>query len=87
MTRRLDKSWLVFASIEDGAHNRCVGIFVRPDGTYGFEEFRRDVEDEGYWAPVQHYSGVTFSSRDEAPSAARRVIFWLSNVASNDGAG
>ena len=40
MSRRIDKSWLVFASIENPQHDRCVDLFRRPDDTYGFEEFR-----------------------------------------------
>ena len=45
MSKRIDKSWLVFTSIENLEHDRCVDLFRRPDGSYGFEEFRRDVED------------------------------------------
>jgi hypothetical protein len=47
MSKRIDKSWLVFISIENSDHDRCVDLFSRPDGTYGFEAFRRDVEDRG----------------------------------------
>jgi hypothetical protein len=53
MSERIDKSWLVFVSIENFEHDRCVDLFSRPDGSYGFEEFRRDVEDRGDWTPVQ----------------------------------
>src|SRR5476651_2217555 len=47
MSARIDKSWVVSNSIENQEHDRCVDIFRRPDGTHGFEEFRRDVEDAG----------------------------------------
>jgi len=30
------------------AIDRCVDVFARPDGTFGFEEFRRDPEDMGW---------------------------------------
>jgi len=64
MSKRIDKSWLVFVSVENFEHDRCVDIFSRPDGSYGFEEFRRDTEDGGQWTPVQYYrSGLYFSSR------------------------
>ena len=53
VSKRIDKSWLVFASIENPQHDRCVDLFRRPDGTYGFEEFRRDPEDAGEWTPVR----------------------------------
>jgi hypothetical protein len=62
MSKRIDKSWLVFVSVENPEHDRCVDIFSRPDGSYGFEEFRRDVEDNGQWTPVQYYSGVSYVS-------------------------
>ena len=81
MSSRIDKSWLVYHSIEDDEHNRCVDLFLRPDGTYGFEEFRRDVEDNGVWTPVQHYSGVVFPSRDDALGAAVKVVAWLADKA------
>jgi hypothetical protein len=49
MSKRLDKSWVVLASLENPEANRCVDLFVRPDQTHGFEEFRRDPEDSGAW--------------------------------------
>ncbi len=55
MAKRIDKSWIIFDSIENDEHNRCVDLFERPDGTFGFEEFRRDVEDAGAWTPVQYW--------------------------------
>jgi hypothetical protein len=45
MSARLDPSWLVLASWQSSDRFRCVDIFRRPDGSYGFEEFRRDPED------------------------------------------
>jgi hypothetical protein len=52
MSRRLDPSWVVMASIENPQHDRCVDVFTRLDGSSGFEEFRRDAEDGGAWTPV-----------------------------------
>ena len=49
MSKRIDRSWLVFTSIENFDHDRCVDLFSRPDGSFGFEEFRRDPEDRGEW--------------------------------------
>ena len=79
MSKRIDKSWLVFASIENADHDRCVDLFSRPDGTYGFEEFRRDVEDLGAWTPVQYYSRMTYKSAAEACSGAEQSVTWLSD--------
>jgi hypothetical protein len=30
-------------------------VFARPDGSFGFEEFRRDPEDVGAWTPVSYF--------------------------------
>ena len=68
---------LVLRSIntEDGA--RCVDVFRRPDGTFGFEEYRRDVEDGRGWFAIGHWSAQPFATQDEASGAARRAIEWL----------
>ena len=79
MSRRIDKSWTVFRSVENGTHDLCVDLFSRPDGSFGFEEFRRDVEDAGAWTPVAYYSGRIYSSEDAALSAAVGAIVWLTD--------
>ena len=80
MSARLDPSWKVLASPSTAAIDRCVDIFLRPDGTYGFEEFRRDPEDMGAWTPVAYYSVREFSTKDEAEAAARVAVAWLAEV-------
>jgi hypothetical protein len=80
MSKRIDKSWTVFVSVENFEHDRCVDIFSRPDGSYGFEEFRRDIEDGGLWTPVQYYSGVGYVSSAEALGAAERCVSWLTDI-------
>jgi hypothetical protein len=77
MSRRIEKSWTVFVSVENSEHDRCVDIFSRPDGSYGFEEFRRDVEDGGQWTPVQYYSGIAYVLPIDALDAAERSVPWL----------
>lgn len=77
MSGRIQKDWVVLASIENPEHDRCVDLFRRPDGTFGFEEFRRDPEDAGAWTPVQFYAGRRFATREEAMVAARRALAWL----------
>ena len=64
-------------SLEDGDGLRCVDILVRPDGLFGFREFRRDPEDGGRWSLVADYLAVGYASRDDALTAARRTIPWL----------
>lgn len=80
MSRRIDRSWLVFDSIENAQQDRCVDLFERPDGSCGFEEFRRDVEDAGAWTPVQFYSGLSFPTRNDALLAAHRTVAWLADA-------
>ena len=80
MSQRIDKSWTVFSSVENVAADRCVDLFRRPDGSYGFEEFRRDVEDRGAWTPVAYYSGAVYATEASALDAARREVSWLADA-------
>ena len=84
MSKRIDKSWVVFSSIENTDHDRCVDLFYRPDGSFGFEEFRRDVEDAGGWTPMQFYSGASYSSLEDLHAAAARAVEWLGNRLRSD---
>ncbi|MGX6606490.1 hypothetical protein ACWKSP_30850 [Micromonosporaceae bacterium Da 78-11] len=77
MSARLDPTWSVLASWESSDQFRCVDIFSRPDGSFGFEEFRRDPEDMGAWTPVAYFSGVSYPTRPDAEGAARRAVPWL----------
>jgi hypothetical protein len=80
MSSRLEKDWLVLASHETPEANRCVDIFSRPDGSFGFEEFRRDPEDLGAWTPVSYFSGRCYERERDAVDAARSVVPWLDDV-------
>lgn len=77
MARRIDPSWIVVASLEDADAMRCVDVFRRTDGSFGFEEFRRDIEDRGAWTPVRYFSAQAFATSDAALAAARRAVRWL----------
>ena len=79
MSLRIDSSWTVLASFESDGHDRCVDLFARADGSFGFEEFRRDVEDQGTWTPVAYFSGRSFPTREAAEVAAMRAVVWLSD--------
>jgi hypothetical protein len=80
MSMRIEKSWLVLSSIENFEHDRCVDIFSRPDGTFGFEEFRRDVEDRRHWTALAYFSANAFASRDAALTAAMQSVAWLAEA-------
>ena len=80
MSRRIDKSWLVFISLENEHHDRCVDLFERPDGTCAYEEFRRDTEDGGAWTPVSYFSIRSLPTRREALLEAITSVPWLGEV-------
>ena len=67
----------VMRSINGHDASTCVDVFTRPDGTCGFEEFRRDVEDPRGWFPVGHFADRIFASEAEALAAARAAVVWL----------
>jgi hypothetical protein len=65
---------------EDASH--CVDIFLRPDGTTGFEEFRRDFEDNRGWAPIGGFSARSFADQASALEAAKSTVGWLRSAMS-----
>lgn len=79
-SRRLDPSWLVFTSIENPEHDRCVDLFSRPDGSFGFEEFRRDAEDGGSWTAIRYFSTAQYPDEASARAAARRAVPWFDDL-------
>ena len=67
----------VLTSLESADGFRCVDIFRRADGTFGFKEFRRDPEDAGRWTLVADYSDRVYPTRDAAVNGAASFIAWL----------
>ena len=72
---------LVLASLEADSGDRCVDIFRRPDGTFGFEEYRRDSEDGRGWFLIGRYGGEVFASEADTRTAASATIPWLMQIA------
>jgi len=70
----------VLRSIEIDSGNRCVDIFLRPDGSAGFEEYRRDSEDGRGWFPVGSYSAHVYATEAAALDAAFETVSWLCEV-------
>ena len=70
----------VVASINNPAGDHCVDIFVREDGSFGFEEFRRDHEDLQGWFSLNRYHFASFASQDDALRQARLSIAWLAEL-------
>jgi len=85
MSSRLDKSWLVLANHQTPDGYRCIDVFQRSNGTFGFEEFRRDPEDMGAWTPVSYYSGRDFPTQGDAEQAAREAVQWIGPVLDSRG--
>jgi hypothetical protein len=67
----------VLTSLENPAGDRCVDVFVRTDGTFGFEEHRRDAEDCGGWFPLHRYSHLVFSTAEGALAQAKSKVEWM----------
>jgi hypothetical protein len=55
----------------------CVDIFRRADGTYGFDTFRRDPEDQRGWYSIGHFGDQTYDSEHLATSAAVQAVDWF----------
>lgn len=70
----------VMRSVNAPGDALCVDVFRRPDGSFGFEEYRRDPEDGRGWYPVGHHAGLEFVSEDAAYEAASERVGWLDAV-------
>ncbi len=77
MNTRPSKPGKVVQSINMFGDAICVDLFERDNGTFGFEEYRRDSETGEGWFPIGHYSGNVFETPEEARSAARESVAWL----------
>jgi len=67
----------VLASFEDTFRSHCVDVFVRADGTFGFEEYRHEVDGSGSWQSLGKYSHLSFASGAQALDAAQLHVGWL----------
>ncbi|MBI76838.1 MAG: hypothetical protein CMM53_03515 [Rhodospirillaceae bacterium] len=68
---------VILNSIETFDGDRCVDIFEREDGTFGFEEFRRDPETRTGWFKTGYFGGNIFLDEMSALVAARGSVKWL----------
>lgn len=71
------KDKTVMRSIEAPGGQRCVDLFKRPDGSWGFEEYRRDPEDGSGWQTIGFHEGRIFADCKEARAAAHVSVSWL----------
>ena len=56
----------VVLSFDNEAGDHCVDIFMRDDGTFGYEEYRRDHEDPRGWFSLQRHGSRSFPSEADA---------------------
>jgi len=49
----------------------------RADGTFGFEEYRRDPEDVSGWFSLHRYSHQVFSTAERRPCAGEIKVEWM----------
>ena len=61
----------VIATLHNPTADRCVKVMKASGGAFGFNEFRRDVEDAGGWTLVRENPRGTFATQQEALTAAR----------------
>lgn len=67
---------VVLASFEDDERLRCVDVFRRHDGTFGFEHYRSEA-DGSRWQSLGPYAQLTFATGAEALAAAKSTVAWL----------
>ncbi|WP_039016996.1 hypothetical protein [Halocynthiibacter namhaensis] len=72
----------VMRSINLDGEYICVDVFQRPDGTVGFDEFRRDPEDARGWYSIGHFGDQVFADVDAAFRAATQSVHWLADKCS-----
>jgi len=67
----------VVASFNNPVGDHCVDIFVREDGSFGFEEYRRDAEDMSGWFSLNRYSHKIFATDQDALAQAKASVAWM----------
>ena len=70
----------VLASLENSYGDYCVDIFVRADGSFGFEEYRSESDGSARWQSLGKYSHLSFVFGHEALHEAQQRVAWLENT-------
>lgn len=70
----------VMRSINLDGETICVDVFLRPDGSFGFDEFRRDPEDGRGWYSIGYHGESQFESFDAAMAEALTKVSWLAEA-------
>jgi hypothetical protein len=64
-------------SFENDERNKCVDIIQTDDGTFRYQEWRRDAEDLHGWFLLCDSQPGTFQSANEAIQAACDAVVWF----------
>ena len=64
----------ILDSISSEDKQYCVDFFERDDGTFDFEEYRRDVEDYNQWFKIGFFGTLLFPTKKHAVEAAVRYV-------------
>lgn len=67
----------VVTTVHNRDADRCVKIIRQPDGTFGFQEFRREPEDAGRWTLVSEGARGVHATQVQAVAAAEDDVAWL----------
>jgi len=54
-------------------------VVLRPDGAFGFDEFRRDPEDLSRQYNIGRFGDQVFSDADAALEQATVTVHWVSD--------
>ena len=73
----------VMATLHNDDAHRCVKIIEGSDGTFGFQEFRRDPEDAGGWTLVRESPPGTYATQVQAVAAAKNEVAWFCAMAAS----
>jgi len=74
------KEQVVIQSINNDESNLCIDFFTRNNGTFGYEEYRKDPENASSWYKIGYFTYKIFSSKDEAYNDAVKTISWLNKI-------
>ena len=67
----------VVVSFDSPAGDHCVDIFALEDGTFGFEEYRRDAEDLKGWFSLHRFGHQAFDTEVAALAEAKATVPWM----------
>ena len=71
------KKKVVVRSINNFDKSRCIDIFKREDNSFGYEEYRRDLETNEGWYQIGFLEHLIFTNEEEAYTSASENIRWL----------